>query len=94
MPNLPTPPAIKLTNEWQDLYSASGIAVGTQVIVFCRGKHSAFLAESVAEPVGIEGIETYPTRAMYIDEGSPGLWARAAHNDPYTVIVVQVDNVV
>ena len=90
---LPTPPSIPLTNDWLDVYEASGIPVGTQILINTRGKHSAYLAESVAEPVGIEGVEIYPTRQAICDEGSIGLWARSAHNSPYTLITVQVDEV-
>ena len=91
MANNPTPPSITLTNEWLDLYAASGIPVGTQVLINTRGKHSSYIAESASEPVGIDGIEIYPTRQCYIDEGSPGLWARSAHSAPHTVVVVQQD---
>ena len=88
---LPTPPSIPLTNDWIDVYAASGIPVGTQILINTRGKHSAYLAESVAAPGDSDGIELYPTRQMICDEGSIGLWARSAHNSPYTLIIVQVD---
>ena len=88
---LPTPPSIALTDQWLDLYAASGIPVGTQVLVSCRGKHSAYLAESVAAPAMVDGVEVYPTRQACVDEGSIGLWAKAAHNSPNTVVVVQQD---
>ena len=91
MANPETLESIKLTNEWLDLYAASGIAVGTQVLINTRGKHSCFLAESAAEPVIADGVEVYPTRQAIVDEGSPGLWGRAAHNSPFTVVVIQVD---
>ena len=91
--SVPTPPAIELTNEWKDVYGAAGIPVGTQILINTRGKHSAFLAESVADPGDHPGIELYPTRQAIVDEGSIGLWAKSAHNSPFTLIIVQVDEV-
>ena len=90
--NLPTPPSMVLTSEWQNVYEHSGITVGTQLIVTTRGKATAYLAESVAEPVGVDGIQCYPMKQAFVDKGSPGLWARADNNSPYTVIVVQQDD--
>jgi hypothetical protein len=92
MANPETAPAIPLTTDWINLYSQSGIPVGTQVIVTCRGKYTALVAESAVTPVGIEGVQIYPTRMMYVDEGSPGLWARADNINPHTVVIVQQDN--
>ena len=89
----PTPPSIKLTTEWLDIFEASGIPVGTQLLITTRGKHTAYLAESVAEPEGVDGIQLYAMRQAIVDEGSPGLWARADHSHPHTLIIVQVDEV-
>ena len=92
MANESTKPSMVLTSEWQDVYSHSGIAVGTQVLITTRGKATAYLAESAAAPVGVDGIQLYAMRQAIVDEGSPGLWARADNNVPYTLIVVQLDN--
>ena len=95
MPNLPTPPSITITGDWVDLYAASGIPVGTQLLVTCRGKLSAYLAESATQPsADLDGIEIYPTRQYVIDVESPGLWARMARASVDGALVVQVDNVV
>ena len=92
MINPETPPSIQLSDEWLNVYAASGIAVGTQLIVTTRGKATAYLAESAAAPVGVDGIQCYPMKQAFVDAGSPGLWARADNNNPYTVIVVQRDD--
>ena len=89
--SVPTPPAIQVAREWVDVYAESGIAVGTQILINTRGKHSVYLAESAAAPGDFEGIELYPTRQAIVDAGSVGLWARTAHNNPYSLIIVQVD---
>lgn len=89
--NEPTPQAIPLTDVWVDLYAISGIAVGTQVLVTTRGKHVAYLVESVGDPGDHDGIQLYPLRQCIVDEGSIGLWARAAHNQPHTSVIVQID---
>ena len=90
---LPTPPSIALTDQWLDVYAASGHPVGTQLLITTRGKHTAYLAESADAPVGVDGVQLYPMRQAVVDEGSAGLWARADHNSPHTLIIVQLDEV-
>jgi len=92
MANNPTPPAILVTDEWVDLYLLSGLTVGSQVLVSCRGKHSVFLAESDTQPaLDLEGIELYPTRQMIVDVNSVGLWVRSVNNQINSYVVVQED---
>ena len=93
MPNPPTPPSIEIGQDWVNLYAQSGITVGTQLLVTCRGKMSAYLAESAAQPpADLDGIEIYPTRQYIIDAESPGLWARMPRASQTGALIVQVDN--
>jgi hypothetical protein len=92
MANPETPPAIHLTGDWLNIYSASGIPVGTQLLITTRGKYTSFLAESATTPAaGVEGVQLYPMRQCIVDEGSVGLWAKASKHEPHTVIIVQID---
>jgi len=88
----PTPPATPITDQWQDLYAASGITVGEPLLVTCRGTQSAFIAESAGMPADdLEGIEVYPTRQVIVDKGSIGIWGRTAKADTSTRLIVQLD---
>jgi hypothetical protein len=93
MANDPTPESIDIGPAWVDLYAASGLEVGLQVLVNCRGQQSVYLAESVAAPADdLDGVECYPTRQLIVDEGSIGLWCRTAKATVAGRVVVQRDS--
>lgn len=92
MANNPTPPSIVITDEWLDLYVASGIGIGEPLLVTTRGQQSAYIAESAGSPASdIDGIEVYPTRTMLVDKASVGLWGRTAKAGVSTQVIVQLD---
>ena len=93
MANDPTPQSITIGEQWTDLYAASSITVGLQVLVSCRGQQSVYLAESVAVPPDdLDGVECYPTRQLIVDEGSIGLWCRTSKATIASRVIVQRDS--
>lgn len=94
MANNPTPLGITITDQWLDLYVASGLPVGEQLVITCRGSLSVYLAESLAAPsLDLQGVELYPTRQLIVDEDSIGLWARTSTANKPSLIIVQKDNI-
>jgi hypothetical protein len=64
---------------WTDLYAASGIAVGTEVMLFNKDGMIVNVAASLAAPTTVKGIPLYAFTAasdpLDIPPGEPGLWA-------------------
>lgn len=74
LPSVPLPP-----NTWVDLYAATGIVAGTQLVVQNIGSGPAELTESATEPVGTVGFNAIPTREYLTnDAANVGAWAISA----------------
>lgn len=64
------------SNTWVDIYAATGIAVGTQIIVQNIGSSEAILSESATEPTSTVGYNAIPPRIFLTNAvGSLGAWA-------------------
>lgn len=74
LPSVPIPP-----NTWVDLYDATGITLGVQIIVQNIGTSEVKLTESVAEPVSDDvGGNPLQTREFFTnDPRNVGAWAFA-----------------
>ena len=71
LPSVLIPP-----NQWVDLYAATGISVGTQIIVQNIGSSEADLTESAAEPISSDGFNPIPPREFFTNAaGNVGAWA-------------------
>jgi hypothetical protein len=68
-------------NTWVNLYSSTGITVGTAVNVTNKGSYPILLAVSVSSPVSSTiGAPLHPGpfgSVAFVDAGESGLWARA-----------------
>lgn len=63
-------------NEWVDLYAATGIAVGTKIIIQNIGSANAKLSESAAQPLPTVGFNEIPVREFFTNtELNVGAWA-------------------
>jgi hypothetical protein len=64
---------------WTNLYAASGIAVGTEVMLFNKDGMIVKIAASLAAPTTVDGFLLYAFTAanepLDIPPGEPGLWA-------------------
>ena len=81
MANEPTLPRIKLQEDWIDLYAASGITVGSQVLVSIEAGNELFLCESATKPdVNTTSRFYLPAtqKQVIVDVNSVGLWGRKA----------------
>lgn len=70
-------PDVKIpTNKWIDLYSETGISVGTQIIVQNKGDAEAELSESLLEPIETTGSNKIP-QYTYLTNATAavGAWA-------------------
>ncbi len=73
-------PLVEVQGGWVDLYAATGITVGTQLLVqnfFSRSPVS--LADTAGEPTAATGrIRIDPTQFYQNDSGDVGAWAYCA----------------
>jgi len=74
LPSVPIPP-----NTWVDLYDATGITIGVQLVIQNVGSIEVKLTESVAEPVSDDvGVNRLPVREYVTNTtGNVGAWAFA-----------------
>ena len=72
LPNIQIP-----ARTWIDLYSASGIAVGTQIIVKLLGGYEVRLVTSAAQPTDMNAFDVLVSRTVPAqnDSGDSGAWA-------------------
>lgn len=89
-----TIPSITLSSEWQDVYSLTGLEVGTRLSIENIGSNTAELniseTEPSARPNNVGAASLYPLETKYLEIDNPGLWARvkAGINSPSTVLQV------
>ncbi len=71
LPNIPLP-----ANTWVDLYAASGIAVGTQLLVVNNGVYDARIVVKATQPTDSDGWDPL-ARYQYLTNtsGDSGVWA-------------------
>lgn len=63
-------------NTWVDLYSDTGISIGTQLIIQNIGSSEAILVESASQPTPSIGHNTIPVRSYLTNAASAvGAWA-------------------
>ena len=70
-------PPVKLPlNEWVDLYAATGIVVGTKVVIHNNSNNMVILSDSLAEPVGGSGFDNITPNEYLVSVDTPdGVWA-------------------
>lgn len=69
---------ITIGPQWVDVYTATGISVGTPLTIYCSGV-PAELANSASEPAGNEvGAVVESDESVQVDGSSNGLWARSS----------------
>ena len=78
---------IQVGPQWEDLYSLTGIAAGTPLLVTCVGPTTAMVATSESEPTTEAGSAIDPREQEQIDGGNIGAWARSAGQE--TTLYVQ-----
>ena len=81
LPNTPLP-----ANTWVDLYAATGITVGTKLLLQNLGNSSIRLASSATTPSGDGFKRVYSGSSAYNATGDSGAWA-------YSPVVDGVANV-
>ena len=70
------PPVILDPSTWVDLYDATSIVVGTQIIIQNTGGSEALLSESATEPDNESGYNTIVPRAYLTNiAAAVGAWA-------------------
>jgi len=70
-PNIPLPADVQV-----DLYAATGIAVGTQIILQSIGADEVRLSTKATEPLSTDGYEVVPRSYQAVNEsGDSGAWA-------------------
>ena len=76
-----TLPDVTITNTaYTDLYDATGIAVGTAVILQNKGSQPVFLQTTLAAPSASSeaGFVISPLEILTVDAAEAGLWARSS----------------
>lgn len=76
-----TRPDVILTNSaYTDVYAATGIAVGTSVIIQSKTSVGAFLQIKSTQPTATsqDGILVEAYQFYVVDAGEVGLWAKGA----------------
>ena len=94
MANNPTATRTALSDDWIDLYAASGIEVGTQLLVSIEGGNEVFLCEAVDKPAKDTENRFYlpaTQKQVIVDVGSIGLWGRASKSLETVSVLVQAD---
>ena len=62
---------------WVDLYAASGISVGTQLVVKLLGGYEVRLVTAATEPSDMSAFDVLVSRTVPVtnDSGASGAWA-------------------
>lgn len=72
------PQVVLPSKTWVDLYDATGITLGTQLIIQNTGGTEARLVESLAQPELTSGFNLIPERDFLTSAAAPvGSWAYA-----------------
>lgn len=69
---------IEVGPQWEDVYSLSGITVGTPLLVTSEGPTTAYLAIASSEPTTETGSAIDPREQEQVDGSVEGVWARSA----------------
>lgn len=74
------PDVVITSTAYTNLYSATGIAVGTAVILQNKGNQPVFLQTTAASPSASsgDGFVISPLEILTVDAAEVGLWARSA----------------
>lgn len=78
-----TIPDITIQNTvYADVYAATGIAVGTSVVIQNKGNYSVYLQTTTSAPSdsSADGVLVSPLEIFIVDAGESGLFARASIN--------------
>ena len=83
---------VVIGNTWVNVYSLSGIAVGTSVQVQNKGNGYILLAISATSPASgsVKGYVLEPFKACLVDAGESGLWAISTGTSSTSPLNVQV----
>ena len=69
-------PVTLTADTWVDLYDATGITLGVQLIIQNTGRDEARLSESVAEPISTTGYNNLLLNTYLTSSSTPvGAWA-------------------
>ena len=80
------PPVNLPRNVWVDLYDATSISAGTQLIIQNIGKDEVVLTESATEPVTGYGLNKLPSREFFTNAASNvGAWAYSSRGSKLQV---------
>lgn len=75
------------SNTWVNIYSVTGITVGTAVVVYNKGSNACNLAIKATQPVintiGIPLGWDSAGNHKYVSAGESGLWVYSAGNSTY-----------
>ncbi len=72
------PQVVLPSKTWVDLYDATGITLGAQIIIQNTGGNEARLVESLAQPELTSGFNLIPERGFLSSASAPvGSWAYA-----------------
>lgn len=83
-------PPVKISrNEWVDLYAATGISVGTRIVIQNIGKSEVILTEASIEPTANFGQNKLPSREFFTNvAGNVGAWAYSGRGSKLQVEVL------
>ena len=79
-------------NTWIDLYTATGIPVGTSLLLNTYSGNIN-VSDSATKPT-LESTDVYPlhcTRPTILSSGAPGSWARSLSNAQNASISVEIN---
>jgi len=84
-------------NTWVDLYAATGIAVGSQIVVENIGNNDVYLAVLATQPANDHAAYNVVKRppspnTMQNSEGDPGAWAYCPNSGGKLAVSAQVKN--
>ena len=69
------PPVTVKLNTWVDVYSATGLPIGTQVIIHNNGSNTATLSDSTSQPTGNYGFDNITPNEFLTSAATPdGVW--------------------
>ena len=80
-----------ITNTWNNIYSLSGISVGTSIQVQNKGSSYVLLAISATQPASgsLKGYVLEPFKACLVDAGETGLWGMTTGGEATSPLNVQ-----
>lgn len=71
LPNVPL-----VAGVWTDLYAATGITVGVQLLIQNLGSNTVYLHSDAVEPIAADGFKILPPTIEAVNKaGDAGAWA-------------------